>query len=383
VTSGRLRLLHFALDGDTSGYFPQLARHFDRSSFDMVFGTLGRITPELRAVMETEKVPVVSLDAGSRWGYPLIVARLAKVLRRHRVDIFHAHLFDPSVVGLVAARLAGIPVSLVTRHYSDYHTRLGKRWHVRLDQMCTALSHGVIAVSEQTRRVMVEEEKAPPQKVRVVYNGIDLDRVSPPEQQDVERLREELGVAGCPVIVVVARLHPEKGHTYLFRAMPAVLAGTGGRARLLVVGEGSFRPEFEREVAELGVAHAVRFLGFRRDVVRLFCLADVVVLPSLAEAFGLVLVEAMALRRPIVATRVGGIPELIEHGQTGWLVEPGSPSALAEGILALLNDRALCERLRESGRARALERFRFETMMQRYEEYYRQLARERIPGLPP
>jgi glycosyltransferase involved in cell wall biosynthesis len=377
MTARRLRLFHFAMDGDTSGFFPQLARHFDRSSFEMMFGTLRQTTRELRDVMTAEGVPVVSLDAGSRWGYPLAAARLASALRRHAVDIFHAHLFDPSVVGLVAARLAGVPVSMMTRHYSDYHTRIGKSWHVRLDRLCTALSHGIIAVSEQTRRVMVSEEKAPPAKVRVIHNGIDLGRVSPPDPEEVERLRSELGLADCAVVAVVARLHPEKGHTHLFRAMPALLAGTAGRLRLLVAGEGSFRAEYEREVEGLGVGHAVRFLGFRRDVVRLFCLADVVVLPSVAEAFGLVLVEAMALRRPIVATNTGGIPELIQHGESGWLVDPGSSPALAEGILKLLRDHALAQRLGERGRARALERFRFESTMRAYEEYYRQLVAER------
>jgi glycosyltransferase involved in cell wall biosynthesis len=377
MTTRRLRLLHFALDGDTSGFFPQLARYYDRSSFEMMFGTLRRIAPELRAVMDAERVPVVSLDAESRWEYPLVLARLASALRRHRVDILHAHLFDPSVVSLVAARLAGVPVSVMTRHYSDYHTRIGKRWHVRLDRMCTALSHGAIAVSEQTRQVMLGEEKAPPGKVRVIHNGIDLDRVAPPNPGEVERLRDELGLAGCPIVAVVARLHPEKGHTHLFRAMPALLAGTDGRLRLLVAGEGPFRAQYEREVEDLGVGHAVRFLGFRRDVVPLFCLADVVVLPSLAEAFGLVLVEAMALRRPIVATNTGGIPELIQHGESGWLVEPGSAPALAEAILKLLDDRTLSQRLGECGRVRALEEFRFETTMRRYEEYYRQLVAER------
>jgi glycosyltransferase involved in cell wall biosynthesis len=201
--------------------------------------------------------------------------------------------------------------------------------------------------------------------------------VSPPDPEEVEQLRSELGLADCPVIAVVARLHPEKGHTHLFRAMPALLAGTDGRLRLLVAGEGSFRAEYEREIEALGVGHAVRFLGFRRDVVRLFCLADVVVLPSVAEAFGLVLVEAMALRRPIVATNTGGIPELIQHGESGWLVEPGSAPALAEGILKLLSDHTLSQRLGECGRTRALERFRFESTMRGYEEYYRQLVAER------
>jgi len=367
-------VMHFAQDPDTSGFFAQLARRYDRSRFDMIFGTLGRISPGLRQVIEEQGVEVVSLNCSSRCAYPGRLLRLMGILRSLRVDIVHTHLFDPSVVGLIAGTFAKVPVRVMTRHYSDYHTRIQKKWHTRLDRMCTRLAHSVIAVSRQTKQVMVEEERAPAEKVVVIHNGIDLSRVATPSEEEVIQLRRELKLEETvAVIAVVARLHPEKGQEYLFRALPRMLAATGGKLRLLVAGAGPFRGAYEREVSALGVGGAVRFLGFRTDVARILAASDVVVLPSVAEAFGLVLAEAMAMRTAVVATRVGGIPELVEDGVTGILVPPASPEALAEAILSLLRDPARRMRLGEAGRSRVVEGFRFETMMKGYETLYETL----------
>ncbi|MGH9826669.1 MAG: glycosyltransferase, partial [Blastocatellia bacterium] len=171
------RILHFAQDGDTSGYFQQLARFHDRSQYEMVFATLNPIAPWLHEYMTSQGVRCFSCDCGGRASYPLGILRLARFLRRNRVDIIHTHLFEPSIVGLIAALVARTPIRVLTRHYSDYHTRINKKWHVRLDRMCTKLSGAAIAVSEHTSAHMIEVERAPREKVHVVLNGIDFDRV--------------------------------------------------------------------------------------------------------------------------------------------------------------------------------------------------------------
>jgi glycosyltransferase involved in cell wall biosynthesis len=376
-----VRVMHFAQDGDTSGFFAQLARFHDRSRFRMLFGTLGTISPSLRQVLEDQRVRVLSLGLRSRASYPAGVLRLAAALRSLQVQMLHTHLFDPSIVGLIAGTVACVPVRIMTRHYSDYHTRIGKTWHTRVDRMCTRLAHAVITVSHQTRHVMLQEEQAPAGKVHTIHNGIDLSRLVPPSAQELEALRRELEVgADVAVVAVVARLHPEKGHEHLFRALPRLLEATGGKLRLLVAGAGPFRAAYEREVAMLGVDEAVRFLGFRTDVARILAVADVVVLPSLAEAFGLVLAEAMFMRKAVVATTAGGIPEIVEDGVSGLLVPPASPEQLADAILSLLRDPACRVRLGEAGRRRVMARFRFETMMERYEVLYDTLLARTRPG---
>lgn len=365
-------LLHFAQDGDTSGFFPQLARWHDRSRYRMLFATLRPMAPELREYMATQGVPTFSCEARSRVAYPLALVRFLRHLRREGVDILHTHLFDPSVVGLIAGTLAGVPRRVTTRHYSDYHTRIHKTWHVRLDQLCTRLSHAVIAVSRHTADHIVRMEGAPPAKVHAIVNGIDFDRVRLSSPEAPQRIRRELAPDGAHLLLIAARLHPEKGYEQLFRAMTELARLVTHPVRLLVAGTGTLQPTYERMVADLGCADRVRFLGFRRDVTDLMAAVEAVVLPSLAEAFGLALAEALYLGVPVVATRVGGIPEIVDHGLDGLLVPPGDSHALAEAIAALLNDPELRRRLSGSGRETVAARFRFEDMMRRYEAVYEQ-----------
>jgi glycosyltransferase involved in cell wall biosynthesis len=301
--------------------------------------------------------------------------RLAGFLRRRRIDILHTHLFDPSVVGLVAGRLAGTPARVVTRHHSDYHTRINRPVHVGLDRLCTRLSHRVIAVSQHTADHLVHTENAPPEKVRVVHNGIDFDRVRvSPSGED--RIRTELGLGRRPVVLMAARLHPEKGYEHLIRAVPAVAARVPG-VTVLVAGTGPLEARYRALAAERGCGDAILFLGFRRDLPDLMAASNVLVLPSMAEAFGLVAAEALYLGVPVVASRVGGIPEIVDDGLDGLLVPPGDEDALASALVQVLTDPQLHRRLAGAGREKITSRFSFETMVREYETIY-----DGLPAFP-
>jgi glycosyltransferase involved in cell wall biosynthesis len=374
AVNGVKRILHFAERADTSGFFPQLAKWHDRDRYRMFFGTLGTMDASLRAQMADLDVRCLSLDCRSRTDYPLAVVRLAAFLRRERVDVVHTHLFDPSIVGLVAAVLARTPLRVMTRHYSDYHTRIDRPWHVRLDRMCTRLAHTVIAVSRHTAEHLIEREGAPAGKIHVILNGIDFARVRPTDADARTRLRRELGCGDARVLLMMARLHPEKGQSHLFRALPA-LKEKGTRPFVVwVAGAGTFEAQYRAEVEALGCTDVVRFLGFRRDAADLIEAADLVVLPSVAEAFGLVLAEALYLGKAVVATRVGGIPEIVADGIDGVLVPPADPEGLAHAIARLLDDPAALRRLSGAGAERVKREFSFETMMRRYEEIYVRLG---------
>jgi glycosyltransferase involved in cell wall biosynthesis len=367
------RILHFAQDGDTSGFFPQLARWHDRSRYRMYFGTLGPIAPWLKEFMAGQDVPCLSCACPRRFMYPLALARLVRFLRAEKIDLIHVHLFDPSIVGLVAATLARTRFRVMTRHYSDYHTRVNKRWHVRLDQFCTSRCQRVIAVSEHTAEGMRTDEKAPADRLRVIHNGIDFARMKLSSAEAPEQIRREFLPNGGTLLLQVARLHPEKGHEFLFKALPNVIAQAGRPVRLLVAGAGQFESEYRRQVRELRLEDTVVFTGFRRDIADLIAAADVMVLPSVAEAFGLALTEAIYLGTPIVATRVGGIPEVVRDGIDGLLVPPASPEALSKAILRLIQEPLLRHSLAREGRAWISERFQFETMVRRYEAVYQEL----------
>ncbi|HXU39911.1 MAG TPA: glycosyltransferase [Blastocatellia bacterium] len=370
-------ILHFAQDSDTSGFFPQLARWHDRSRFKMYFATLNPIDGLLRENLESQGVECFSCGCRRRAEYPLGVMRLAKILRRNQIDILHTHLFEPSVIGLQAGVLARTPVRVMTRHYSDYHTRINKRWHVGLDRLCTRVSHSVIAVSEHTAEHMLAKEGAPPEKLHTVLNGIDFDRVALSGADASERIRREFNAEDTHLLVQVARLHPEKGHHYLFQALNEIQRQVSKPVLLLVAGAGPFEAAYRDEVRRLGCDKMVRFLGFRKDSADLMSAADLVILPSVAEAFGLVLTEALYLGVPVVATRAGGIPEIVDDGVDGTLVPPASTSALVSAIVDLLNDEDRRKKMAGAGRAKVLERFRFEDMVRSYETIYEGLVDNR------
>lgn len=367
------RILHFAQDSDTSGFFPQLAKWHDRQRYQMIFATLNPMADWLRDYMLSQGVTCFSCDCRHRSQYPLGLLKLAKYLRQQRVDILHTHLFEPSVIGLLAGALAGTQMRVVTRHYSDYHTRINKHWHVKLDQLCTRLSHRVIAVSQHTADHMLAEENAAPDKLQVVLNGIDFARVNRSASYDRAQLRSEFVDDETPLLLIAARLHPEKGYEYLFQAMAQLKPMFAGKIKLLVAGAGPFREAYETQVCSLGCEDVVSFLGFRKDLPDLMAAADLFVLPSVAEAFGLVLAEALYLGTPVVSTTVGGIPEIVEDGVDGRLVPPANAKALVETIANLLRHPAKRQQMAGVGREKVLQKFRFQDMVRAYEEVYQQL----------
>jgi len=344
----RRRLVH-VLDGDfASGYFPDLARFADGERYEIVFTSLDRL-PEARAALLT--VPGVSrympLDAAETVGgratgslrrgcwAAATELRLARLVSRIRPDIVHAHLYLPALFGTLAAALRGVPARIVGRHHSDLLHRAARPIHVRADQLATRLSNAVITNSEFTRSVMVEREAAPPGKVHVVYYGLDTKRLVPAPAGQLETLRTELGLTGDRLVALVpARLDREKGHEHLFDALARLGRDYAGTFHVLIAGEGPDRERFERRVEKLGIQEHVTFLGHRRDLPLVYQVADLTVLPSLSEAFGQVLIESLCFGTAVVATRVGGIPEIVEDGRTGLLVAPADSSDLARALRA-------------------------------------------------
>ncbi len=364
------RLVHFAEDGDTSGYFPALAKYHDREKYQMTFATLKPMAPWLGAFMRERGVETFSTNAAGRLWYPLTILDLARRLRSSRCDVFHAHLFDPSVAGLTAARLAGVPARVLTRHYSNYHTRINRPLHVRLDQWCTALSHHVIAVSNETAEHLVQVEGAPRRKVSPIHNGLDFERVKASGPDARTRVRGELGLGEVFTFLMAGRLHPEKGYEHLFAAISRLKKRSDQSFVLLVAGRGPLLEHYEGLVRSLDIADRVRFLGFRNDLPDLMVASDLFVLPSVAESFGLVLAEALYLGSPVLATRVGGIPEIVDDGLDGRLVPPGDADALARAMESFLDGKIQLPGQGEAAARKVRERFNFETMLKAYEAVY-------------
>ncbi|MEA2142957.1 MAG: hypothetical protein QOI64_1387 [Solirubrobacteraceae bacterium] len=366
MTPGRRRLLHI-LDGDfASGYFPDLARFADGERFDVLFTSLQPLASERAALLEVAGVSRYRpLRRGADIGGQDRVRRsadgvvaLQRAIGALRPDVVHAHLYEPALLGTIAGLLRGVRARVVGRHHSDLVHRAGSPLHVGLDRLATTLSHAVVANSRFTKEVMVDHEGADPAKVRVVYYGLDTKALRPVPDGEIAILRDALGVPPDRFVVVVpARLDREKGHEHLFAALTELGGGALERMTVLLAGSGPDREHFEREIAARGLTGTVRLLGHRRDINRLYQLADLTVLPSLSEAFGQVLIESLCLGTGVVATRVGGIPEIVEDGRTGLLVEPADAGDLARALRASVEQPDRRGAMAAAGQARVREVF--------------------------
>lgn len=238
----------------------------------------------------------------------------------------------------------------------------------------------MVAVSEDIRRFLVKRVGVNERLITTIYNGIE-PREYRSDHRAREVIRRELGLTeGRPVLGTVGNLYPVKGHVYLVRAMAAVAAKRPD-AVCLILGRGQLLEQLRHTATELGIDHHVMFLGFREDVPALLRAMDIFVLPSLSEGLSLALLEAMAAGKAVVATNVGGNPEVVLDRQTGLLVPSEDAPALADAILLLLRDPALAERLGESGRIRVDKEFSVTAMAQRYDALYGELLSSFSPRM--
>lgn len=294
---------------------------------------------------------------------PLALWRLTRLLARERVTILQTHGARANFYGRIAGRLAGVPVIISTIHNSlkDYEVSPLKRWvYALLLRLTLSLVHRIICVSDATRCDLIDECPAAEAKTQTVYNGVDPSVF--PARPHRQKVRQELGIPQGPVLVTIGRLTEQKGHRYLLRAFPGLLS-TWPQLCCVFVGEGELHDALHHLAIDLGVERACRFVGVREDIADILAAADLFVLPSLSEGFPFVLLEALAMGRPVVASRVNGVPELIEDHKTGLLVPPRDPQALARAIRDMLSDPATASKLGAAGRALVQERFTVDRMV--------------------
>lgn len=290
-----------------------------------------------------------------------VIGRLARLLRRERVDIVHSHNFAPLNYGTLAAKLCGLP-TLNTRH---------GRAALTANRLIWALTDAVIAVSEDARRELLVHNRIDARKVHVVLNAVDTSAYA--LRADARVSRADLGVpADVPVVGTVGRLSPEKDHATLLLAFKA-LRDAGSPAHLVIVGGGPLEGTLKAQVDALAIGDAVHLPGFRTDVSDLLPLFDVYVLPSRMEGVSLTLLEAMAAGLPVVATHVGGNPEVVVEGVTGCLVEPGEPALLAAALGSLLASPSRRLAMGTRGRERAHEQFDIVRLVDDHVQLYERL----------
>jgi glycosyltransferase involved in cell wall biosynthesis len=314
-----------------------------------------------------EALGVQVLCADKRPGLRLEARRRVRdLLRQFQPDVVHTHQIGALFYTGPAARSAGVPLTVHTEHGKHYAGRRRTRW---LGWLAARSAAGFFCVSEDIAREVIACRVAPRRKVRVVANGIDTARFR--DRSGVPSLRSALGVPPDAVVVgTVGRLAEVKRQDLLLRAFAAVRREVS-QARLLVVGDGPLRADLEALAASLGLGETVYFAGYQPEPAAYLAAMEVFALTSRSEGMPLVVLEAWAAGVPVVASAVGGVPELIRDGDNGLLFRSGDEGALTTALAGLLRDPARRSRLAHAGRDEATTRFDVRSMAAEYEQQYR------------
>lgn len=352
MSGGRTRVMYLAHTfavGGAEEMVLNLVRHLPARFEPMVccIHDLGPIGEEIRAA----GVPVTVLGLSPGLRRPWDVVRLQQFLSEAKPRIVHTFLLTASVYGRLAAMLAGVPIVIGTE-VNIYERK--RPAHALAERLLMQGTSTVVASAESVRQFYIRQVHANPAKVEVIYNAVDWSQLKTTRGREEMRVSLEVPL-DRPAAGVIARLTEQKGHVHLFEA----LARTPGLADLflIVVGDGDLRHSLEQRAAALGIAGRVRFLGARRDLGDLLNAVDLFVLPSLWEGLPLSLVLAMGAGLPVVATRVAGLPEVVDDERTGLLVPPGDSRALGAALARVVGDAALGRRLGAAAREAVLPKF--------------------------
>jgi len=285
-----------------------------------------------------------------------LLFELIRLLKNEKPDVVHAHNRVPLIYGALARFFTKMPVLIHTRHGEEILHKPGFLW----DRY-----NYIVAISHSAKDMLLSHNHIDSKKVRVIHNGIDINRFA----NRVFGSRKD----GKFVIGVVARLDPFKDIFNLIEAFKKVSANFSN-AELWIVGDGPLKDSLKLKVKDLRLENSVKFLGWRSDIASINSQMDIFTLPSLTEGISIALLEAMACRLPVVATNVGGNPEVVVDGETGILVSPKEPEKMAEAIVRILSDKDMAKRMGEAGRKRVEEKFSLEKMVKEYEELYESIG---------
>lgn len=313
-------------------------------------------------ILENAGIPVWYLGKGKY--SPLNFSALVSLIRREKISLLHCHGYNAANFGRMAGRFCNIPVIV------HEHGVLKIQAHQYIaDLVLRRFTTAGVAVSEAVKEFMVSGRAVPRNIISVLPNGISLDKFRSVPDSETAAIRKELKIANeCRIIGSVGRLDPVKGIDHLVQAVPEIVREFP-YIKIVLVGEGSMHDELVDMTRRLKIENNVVFAGFRQNVAPFFAMFDVVVMPSISEGFPYTAIEALASRTPLVATRVGGLPEIIEHAKNGWLVPEKDSAALAHGICTILRDQTLAENLALEGEKRA-GAFSLESYVRKLERLY-------------
>jgi len=361
----KLRIMHVIIGngfGGLENVMLDLIKEGDKDRFEYFILCLS--TPDvIRDKLEASGAFVLDLGYGEGL-HPGLPLAIRKVVREHRINIVHSHDYKPffyTTLGCLGKRNL---VKVYTEHSSILS--MGRR-HQRIARLFACFNDAMVMVSEHLQKYWTDQIGLPAEKTTVIHNGIDTGLFA--HQGDRESLKREFGLQGKLVIGTALRLNEQKGLQYLVASAPRVKEQFP-EARFLVIGEGPLRDDLIARARELEVEDIFLFPGYRKDISRVLPAFDIYVLPSLWEGLPLGMIEAMLAELPIVATTVGGIPEVLKDGCNALLIPPADSVALAEALCRLAASSDFRQQLGEKARDRARAEFALEKTVRRYETLY-------------
>jgi len=372
MPSSSLKILYLITDlniGGTEKILYELVTRIDQKKFSPIVCGLKSWGYYAEKIKEKGiKVITLNLEQGF-WLKKNFQAMftLVKIMKEERVDFVHTFLFRANFLGRIAASLAGVAKVISSIRVMEEE----KKYHLFLEKLTSSLTDKFIVNSEALKNFVLEKIKVPPEKIEVVYNGIDLSGL-PKVENKIKR--QELGCSEKDILIgTVGRLHKQKGIEYFLEAMKLVtgyrLQVTGG-VKFLIAGDGPEGESLKFKVQGLKLEERVKFLGWRKDALEIISILDIFVLPSLWEGTPNVILESLAYAKPTVATKVGGVGEIVEDQVSGLLVEPASVQALADAIIWVLKNPEKAKEMGNKGKEKVEKFFPIDKMVRETEEIY-------------
>jgi glycosyltransferase involved in cell wall biosynthesis len=349
-----------------------LLKYADRQRFQVEVATLHGQGYYWEAIRRLQ-VPIHSLSPYKF--VPLYLSNLLYLLRRGKFDLIHCHLTASNLIAKPLAVLAGVPY-ILNYDQNDIH-RKEQKWLMWLDRLANLLTHHIVAVSASTRDFLLQQEKVSPEKITVIYNGVDLERFRPAAAA-TNRLtwRHQWNLPeNCLVVGGVGRLRRQKNFSFFLQVAREVLQNLP-EVCFVIAGEGPEREKLESLAHDLGIASRVRFLGYVRDMAALYPAMDVLLMTSHAEGTPLTILEAMAVGVPLVATQVDGMAEVLDDEADAFLVPPGDVSLFAQRTCRLLQDKLLAWQFGQSALAKVHKHYAAPAMARQVEAIYQRCLQD-------
>lgn len=376
----RINILHVYPNSQTGGIQNQiisLLKVYDRETFTPYICCFGP-KKEMGRMVENLGVDFISFNRENYKTFsPGLLMNLYKLIKDRRIHIIRSHNYRANLYSLLAGRLAGVPVvASIHNVYTNKDKSLKRRL---INQAILKMAPRLIAVSDAIKNDVVRYLGIDPAKITVIYNGVDTVRFDP--EKTFNDIREEFSIGREDILIgFIGRLVNFKGVEHLIKAV-SLLKDEFGSMKLLIVGDGPVRDTLKAKAADSNIGGITRFTGKRADIPAILACIDILAIPSVGEeGFPNTLVEAMSMGKSVVATTVGGIPEVIDNGVTGLLIPPSDPTRLAAALKMLINNRELSLKMGRAARRVVTEKFSVRATAEKWESIYRDVLRREVSG---